>query len=62
MDRDTLNIIRRVNRRIKRAPLVALGPDQYADKCQWSRTGWAAWNKGGGCTCEPVEPPLPKSR
>jgi len=48
---------RRVIREIRRAKIGQPGPNQYVGPCQWSRTGWAIWNKGGVCTCRPAEAP-----
>lgn len=35
--------------------------DQYVDECPFSKTGWAIWNKKGGCTCAPAKAPSPLS-
>jgi hypothetical protein len=32
-------------------------PDQYVEKCHFSKTGWAIWNKDGVCTCVPANKP-----
>ncbi len=50
-------------RRLKRAPIVTPGPDQYVDRCHYSKTGWAVWDKDGACTCKPAKaPPQTDSR
>lgn len=57
---DTLSIeedTARFWRRLKREKIVVPGPHQYVDSCNYSKTGWAVWNVGGGCTCHPAKKP-----
>lgn len=47
-------------RRIKREKIVAPGPGQWVDECNYSKTGWAVWDrddKGRWCTCKPAKAP-----
>lgn len=44
-------------RQLNREKITEPGPDQYVDGCHWSKTGWAIWNKDGGCTCRPARKP-----
>lgn len=45
-------------RRIRREKIVTPGPGQYVDRCHYSKTGWAVWNRDGACTCKPAKAPL----
>lgn len=44
-------------RRIRREKIVAPVGDQYVDRCHYSKTGWAVWEKDGACTCKPAKKP-----
>jgi hypothetical protein len=54
VERETAAFLRRIRRKKIREP----GPNQYVDQCHYSKTGWAIWNKEGGCTCEPAKAPV----
>jgi hypothetical protein len=53
----TESLIKETIRQIRTAKIEEPVGDQYVDTCQWSRTGWAIWNKDGGCTCRPAKKP-----
>jgi hypothetical protein len=44
--------LRKAKRQKIQEPVTEMG--QYVDECGWSKTGYAIWNKNGGCTCVPA--------
>lgn len=44
-------------RQIRRIKIAQPRPDQYVDRCHYSKTGWGIWNAKGGCTCQPARRP-----
>ena len=42
---------------IATSPICEPGPDQYVDRCHFSRAGWAIHELDGRCTCRPALAP-----
>lgn len=53
VERDTMRFLRK----IRREKIGTPGPNQHVDRCGYSKTGWAVWDNGGGCTCKPAKRP-----
>ena len=49
--------IQRFLRQIRRKKIREPREREYVDSCDYSKTGWAIWRMGGGCTCEPANAP-----
>lgn len=54
---DVEQIIAETEREIMRRKIRKPGPGEFVAECQWSKTGWAVWKRGGGCTCDPARKP-----
>lgn len=51
------DISARFIREMRRAKICEPTDGEYVDECPYSKTGWAIWEKGGGCTCRPAKQP-----
>lgn len=49
--------IRQAMKRIQSEPICEPADGEFVDSCPWSRTGYAIWNRDGGCSCRPALAP-----